>query len=539
MVARLKLSSSQLSIIVAVFIILVNNQVFFSSVTERLDAFSGAGLGYIVTFYMLMMGILALFFIVAGQKYLLKPLLIIFLIVSCVISYFNQELGSIIDRDMVRNVFETIKDNNQQEALELLSLPLIVHVSLFGILPSIFALWVKVDYKKNIIYELLSRLAYASFIIVLVTVMIVANFKYLTYFSRENKDLRVWVTPLFPVVETKKFISSKFSNKDVPFKQLGGDARQDKVGNKRTLGIMVVGETARADHFSLNGYALKTNPRLEQEGVLSLSNATSCGTSTAFSVPCMFSFLGRGDYSPSKADKQSNTLDVLSKAGIKTVWIDNNSSCKGVCTRIETKNIRNNPDPASKYYSDGEYYDEILVDEMQPYIEANQADTLIVLHTLCSHGPSYHRRFPKGFQKFTPYCKRNSPQICPDEKVSNAYDNTIVYTDYVLSKIIEFLKQHSDQYESFLVYASDHGESLGENGVYLHGLPYMIAPKAQTHIPFIAWFSEDFEKNHQIDLNVLKSKAGQAYSHDNLSHSLLGLFNVKSEVYQKDKDIFD
>jgi lipid A ethanolaminephosphotransferase len=252
----------------------------------------------------------------------------------------------------------------------------------------------------------------------------------------------------------------------------------------------------------------------------------------------MFSFLDRANYSPDKANKQSNVLDILSHAGVKTIWIDNNSSCKGVCSRIEQKNIRQNPDNTSIYYSDGEYYDEKLLDDMQPYIENTQVDTLIVLHTLGSHGPAYHRRFPEKFAKFTPYCTSSTPQTCSDLEVSNAYDNTILYTDYILSQLIQYLKQHDQQYESFLVYASDHGESLGENGVYLHGLPYFIAPEAQTHVPLIAWFSDSFTASHVIDLNYLQSQADQPYSHDNLSHSLLSLFNVKTALYQSELDLF-
>ena len=525
---RLNLSSGQIIILASAIITLINNQVFFTSVMQRLELFSLSGAGYILTFFIVMMGVLCLFLLMFGQKYLLKPLIIFFIMLSAVISYFNQELGIVFDSGMIRNVVETIKDNNQQEALELLSFPLILHVFLFGILPSIFIVYTKINYKKTI-NELLSRFAYSSVVIALIAIMILINFKYVSYFSRENRDLRVWITPLFPILGAYKYVEDTHKNKTVPFKKLGGNAQQEKQSNKRTVGIMVVGETARADHFSLNGYPLKTNPLLEKEELLNFSNTTSCGTSTAFSVPCMFSFLSRDNYTPDKADKQSNVLDVLTQANIKAIWIDNNSSCKGVCKRIESHNIRNNPDPSSRYYSDGEYYDEKLLEEMKPIIANNQADTLIVLHTLGSHGPAYHRRFPEEFAKFKPYCKKSSPQECTDEEVSNAYDNTLLYTDYILDKTIRFLKQHTDEYDSFLLYASDHGESLGENGIYLHGMPYFLAPEAQTHIPFIAWFSDGIKSNHKID---------QPYSHDNLSHTLLGLFKVKSEVYQADKDIF-
>lgn len=460
------------------------------------------------------------------------------MLLSAVISYFNGHLGIIIDVDMIRNVIETVKDNNQQEALELISKPLIIHLFLFGIVPSIFILLVNIHYKK-FTREILSRFLYSSGIIALLVIMIMLNFKYVTYFSRENRDLRVWVNPIFPMLSSYKYIKSIHEHKKIPFTTLGMTATRKKQSSKRTVGIMVVGETARADHFSLNGYTRQTNPLLEKKEILNLSNVSSCGTSTAYSVPCMFSLLDHDNYSPNKASRQSNILDILEKTNIKTIWIDNNSSCKGVCNRIETVNIRNNPDITSKYYNEGEYYDEKLLETMKPLINNNTEDTLIVLHVLGSHGPSYYRRYPEKFARFTPYCQKKSPQECSDKEVNNAYDNTLVYTDYILSQIIDFLEDNSDQYESFMVYASDHGESLGEKGVYLHGLPYFLAPKAQTHVPFLAWFSKDFKKDHQIDLSLLKEKSDLPYSHDNLSHSILGLFNIKTDEYIKEKNIYN
>ncbi len=537
MITRPTVSSGQIILLVSIFVTFINNQVFFTSLIQRLDIFSFSGMGYVATFYLLMVLILVLIFLSLGQKYLLKPLMIIVVIMAAVISYFNQALGIVFNVDMIRNIIETVKDNNQQEAIELLSQPLLVHLFWLGLIPSMIIVMIKIQYKK-LTQEVVSRLLYGSGVTLLLLIMVMLNFKYVSYFSRENRDLRVWVNPVFPALSSYKYIEGTLSSKKQPFKKLGIHAVQNKQGKKRTVGIMVVGETARADHFSLNGYTRKTNPLLEGEDIINLSNVSSCGTSTAFSVPCMFSLMNRDDYSPDKASRQSNILDVLAKANIKSIWIDNNSSCKGVCERIETDNIRNNPDSSSEYYSDGEYYDEKLLEEMKPFIANNTADTLIVLHTLGSHGPSYHRRYPEKFAKFTPYCQKNSPQECSDEEVSNAYDNTLLYTDYILSQIIHFLKQNAEKYESFLVYVSDHGESLGENGVYLHGLPYFLAPKAQTHIPFIAWFSNDFKHNHKINMHLLRNTANKAYSHDNVSHSLLSLFNVETEEYSEAENIF-
>jgi len=536
---KFKISSVHLILLVSAFIILINNRVFFTEVSKRLDIYSLQGGSYVLTFSLVMMAVLALFFLIVGQKYLLKPLLVLFLMVSAIMSYFTQELGVIFEVDMVRNVVETIKDNNKQEALELLSSPLLWHVFLLGILPSLFVLLTKIHYK-TVVKETLSRIVYSFGVLAVVLTMFMLNFKYMSFFSRENRDLRVYVTPVFPALSLYRYTRSELAGKDIAFKEIGKDAQQHKLHQKRTVGIVIVGETARADHFSLNGYKKETNPLLKKQRINNFSNVSSCGTSTAFSVPCMFSFLKRGDYSPLKARKESNVLDVLTTAGIKTIWLDNNSSCKNVCDRIENINYTNAPHPYkdSPYYAHGEYYDAMILEQLDKQIDKTDNDILIVFHSFGSHGPSYYKRYPKEFAQFKPYCQKSSPQECNSEEIQNAYDNTILYTDYVLNQIIEHLKAKSDQYESFMLYASDHGESLGENGIYLHGLPYMLAPKAQTHIPLISWFSNNYIKNHQLNLGDFKNKENAAYSHDNISHSLLGLYNVSSSVYRADEDMF-
>ena len=537
---RFSLSSVKLILLVALFITVLDNQVFFGKITERLDILSLQGAGYTLTIFAIIFLVLVLIQFLFGVKYLLKPVMIFLLLVSAVLSYFSQQLGVIFDVDMIRNVVETIKDNNQQEATELLSLPLILHVLFYGVLPSVFVAVVNIRYKP-LFKEIFSRVFYLVGIIAVVAALILMNFKYTTYFSRENRDLRYFITPIYAMDSLKGYIRRELKNKNVPLKIIGGDAVQTKSNAQRVIGVMVVGETARGDHFSLNGYERETNPILKKEGVLNFSQTSSCGTSTAFSVPCMFSFLDRGDYSPEKASQQWNALDVLVKAGVKVYWLDNNSSCKGVCERTGEVNMRNKPDPESPYFSKGELFDEALIAKMGSVLEENKAETgdvLFVLHTLGSHGPKYYKRYPDKFSKFEPACKKDTPQECTDQENINAYDNTILYTDFVLGKIIEFLKTKQAEDATFMVYASDHGESLGEKGVYLHGLPYFLAPSAQTHVPMLGWFSEHYLSHMKPESKAKNHQSKSEVSHDNLSHSLLGAFGVKANVYKKDYDLF-
>ena len=533
---RLPWPPAFLATLVTMFLTAAYNHSLFSKLNERLAVFSWDGAGFVTTLFALMLMLLSVPVLLFVPRFLLKAVLIALVMLSAGLSYFTQNLGIVFDMDMVRNLVETVRDQNQQEARELLSLPLILHLVLWGVLPSIIIALIPLQAAQKWWKSLGIRLIYTLILISIAVSLFVVNNKYATFFARENGDLKAYITPLFALNSTYRYFNTFYAQQEQPFTVLGNDAHQQKPTPRRTIGIMVVGETARADHFSLNGYAQPTNPLLSKENLISFQAVSSCGTSTAYSVPCMFSFLGQKDYSPETADKQSNSLDVLQKAGVKVVWIDNNSSCKGVCTRIENRNLLQQVNHSDDLYSDNGYYDEAMLNDLEHYLAGNQ-DVLIVLHTLGSHGPTYHKRYPAAFAQFQPYCKQDTPHTCPQAEVINAYDNTILYTDYVLSKTIQWLKTQSQQADTFLLYASDHGESLGENGIYLHGLPYFLAPEAQTHIPMLLWLSESYRQQYPQAWSTLQAKINAPLSHDNLSHSLLGLYAVQSHVYQSNLDL--
>jgi lipid A ethanolaminephosphotransferase len=251
----------------------------------------------------------------------------------------------------------------------------------------------------------------------------------------------------------------------------------------------------------------------------------------------MFSDFGRNDYSDSKAKHYENLLDVLTHAGINVLWRDNNSGCKGVCERVPTEMMEKLTIPA--FCNDTECFDEVLLHGLQEKIDSFNNDGVIVLHQKGNHGPAYYLRHPEAFKKFTPECTSNQVQDCPREQIVNAYDNSILYTDYFLSQIIHLLQHNADRYNTALLYMSDHGESLGENGIYLHGLPYKIAPDEQIHIPFIMWLSPEFATSFNIDTDCVKQYSTEAYSHDNLFHSVLGMLDIQSNEYDAELDIFN
>lgn len=533
---RLQLSSRVLSLVCAIFIIVANNGALFRALSDRLSMASPDGLAFVFSGYLLLVTALTLVFFLLGHPYTLKPVLIFFIGLCSVLSYFSQQLGVVFDVDMIRNIAETIRDNNRQEAFELLSPPLLIHLFLLGVLPTLFVLYVKPTYEKPL-RELLWRVGFTLGLLCVVGLLVWANYKFTTFFVRENREVRIYAIPTYPIFSLSKYAKGLSKGKKAVFEVIGEDAVQEKAGARRVIGVMVVGETARADHFSLNGYERKTNPLLEAENLLNFSDVTAAGTSTAYSVPAMFSFLNPDKYSPEKAGNQSNLLDVMKHAGINVYWIENNSSSKGVANRVDTIDLRKNPDPTAPLYSDGGYFDEALVTYLDQCIDKAPGDVLVVLHTMGSHGPTYHKRYPEAFAQFTPDCKGNSPQECETETVINAYDNTILYTDFVLSGLINYLKGRATDSDTFLLYASDHGESLGEDGIYLHGLPAFIAPEAQTHVPMIAWMSEGFGPNQNLPTVPGKATISTPLSHANLPHTLLGLLGVKTELYVARMDV--
>jgi lipid A ethanolaminephosphotransferase len=169
---------------------------------------------------------------------------------------------------------------------------------------------------------------------------------------------------------------------------------------------------------------------------------------------------------------------------------------------------------------------------LQDYIDSNpEKDMLIVLHMMGSHGPAYYKRYPSEFEIFKPACQTAQLSDCNDKEINNAYDNTILYTDYFLAKVIGLLKDNTNEFEASMIYIGDHGESLGEGGLYLHGLPYFMAPDEQKRVPVIIWM-DGGDIREDVNYPELSRMTNKRLAHDNLFHLLLGIFEVNTELYQ-------
>ncbi|WP_036216391.1 phosphoethanolamine transferase, partial [Massilia alkalitolerans] len=445
--------------------------------------------------------------------------------------------GIVIDKAMVQNVFET----DAREAMELISWHLVATVCLLGVLPSLLIARARIHFPQGP-KGLMQRFGIAAGSLALAALLLLLCFKSLAPTLREHRELRFLLTPTNFIQATHAYLRKRWAASLV-VAPLGRDAVKGATWTgqqRRTLTVIVVGETARAANFSLNGYARETNPLLaRQAGLINFSNVLSCGTATAVSVPCVFSALGRDGYSQSKAMSQEGLLDVLTHAGFDVIWRDNNSGCKGVCARVKYEDLSKPAGPDS-HCGAKECYDERLLEGLPELIRSSTRDLVIVLHQKGSHGPAYANRYPREFSRFGPVCTSNRFEECSRESIQAAYDNTILYTDYFLSKTIDMLRDiaGSGGLDTAMLYFSDHGESLGENNMYLHGAPYFLAPREQTEVPMMLWMSPGFSERFRLDRRCLNERRKQPLSHDNVFHSVLGMLDVNTAVLNPRLDLF-
>ncbi|MBA1438179.1 MAG: phosphoethanolamine--lipid A transferase [Epsilonproteobacteria bacterium] len=523
---KITLSQEQLFLIVAFWLTLFYNTTMFSHIFDTYP-FEGKNILYIASTFIVHFGITALAFALLSTRHTIKPLLIFIVLVSSITAYFMNKYDVVIDENMIRNSMQT----NINESLDLLSWQLIGYLLFLGLLPSYFI--AKISLQTVLLKQRVLLRIKTLAVLILLTFGTVALFgKFYASFFREHKVLRFYANPGFWIDSLRIYLQQTLEQQNKTLKILGLDAKIED-NNTRKIVIMIVGEAARADHFSLNGYVRKTNPKLEQEDLVNFSQLYSCGTSTAYSVPCMFSIYQRNNFSYKKAKYTENILDVLNHTGdIAILWRDNNSDSKGVATRVEYQDFKS---PQNNPVCDTECRDIGMLHGLDSFIKKhNNKNILIILHQMGNHGPAYYKRYPEEFEKFVAVCKTNQLEECTQQSVTNGYDNALLYSDTFLAATISFAKHYS-QSATAVLYMSDHGESLGEGGIYLHGLPYFIAPDAQKHIGGFLWLNDTYKQ--LLDFKKIEAKKDQKISHDNLFHTLLGLFGVQTKLYNPQLDI--
>jgi lipid A ethanolaminephosphotransferase len=542
---RPSITTERLILVASVFWALALNRPFFSAAlrAQAPDALHNAA--FVGALALMLMALQALLLGLIGTRHTIKPLLALLTLVGALAMHYMQAYGVVIDPSMVRNTLHT----DPAETRELMTWSLALDLLLYAALPMalLFFTRLKVRPWGQRLRARALLLAGAAGVLALALMW---QFQPLAAMSRNHKEMRYLVTPLNTLWSLGNVLAAEARGAAQPRQAIGLDAAPGPgwaTRSKPRLVVMVVGETARADNWGLSGYARQTTPQLAQlaqvapsaQGpVINFSDVTACGTSTEVSLPCMFAPVGRRQYDEARIRGSESLLHVAARAGVAVHWRDNQSGCKGVCEGLPHDSVNAALAPG---LCDGDRcLDEGLLrglDERLRGLHGRHGTQLLVLHMLGNHGPSYWRRYPPAFERFTPVCRHDDLGRCTKDEIINAYDNALLYTDHVLATLIGTLAAHGKDVDSAILFVSDHGESLGEKNLFLHGVPYPIAPREQTQVPMVMWWSAGFGRSAGLDTGCLRARARQPAAHDHLFHSLLALLDVKTSLYAPELDV--
>ena len=520
------------------------NRLFLSAALKDRVLSAPATWGFALALLVMLAALHFVLLALVSNRWTVKPLLALLIIGTAFATFFMQSYGVYLDPTMMRNMLRT----DVAEARELFTWSLLPHLLLHAVLP-LLLLWrvrlVSHGWARSAVVRFGTLvLACALLVGALVTV-----FQAFASLMRNHKDMRYLVTPGNYLWSIGAVVAAQAKGAAKPRVAIGLDAMpgprmaaraetKGGVAAKPLLLVLVVGETARAANWGLNGYSRQTTPQLAQLPVINFPDVSACGTNTEVSLPCMFAPVGRRDYDEERIRGSQSLLHVLARAGVAVHWRDNQSGCKGVCEGLpQDAVIAINPPGLC---AAGRCMDEGLLAGLDSWLgdgkgnaQGNAGGTrFLVLHQLGNHGPSYFRRYPPAFARFKPACEKDDLHLCSREEIVNAYDNALLYTDHVLASLIARLQAASATVDSAVLYVSDHGESLGENNLYLHGLPYAIAPDVQKRVPMIAWFSPGAAASIGIDTACLQKRAQAPTAHDHLFHTVLSLLDVKTSLHE-------
>ena len=485
----------------------------------------------LISFFLILFFNYFLIFTLFSIRFIGRVLIFIVLLISLGVWYYMQYLGGCISYEVIVATMET----SRREALEFLPVSVIIMLLVFAIVVGFVVHKLKFHFEKFYI-AMIVRLISILFCLVCSLILIWANYSKLALFVRHNSDTICYINIDNYIGNTFRYLKDKIGDTKIVREEIDANPVIKRENNRKKFIVLLVGETSRAMNYSLNGYERDTNPYLKkylQDGSLvNFENATSCGTATGWSVPCMFDYRTRKQFNKKKY--YENVLSLTGKAGVSQIWYENDDGAKMQQQRCEYVAVQTRKHPLC---SNNECKDEILIEDLDNEIKkfSGNNDRLMIMHMIGSHGSLYYLRYTDKFAKFKPECKKNNTHECSKEELYNAYDNTILYQDWVISQMIEKLQKmkqnkKNENVDITLWFMSDHGESLGEHGFYLHAFPYSIAPKEQTHIPFFIWTTDDKLRKTLQEKAKLNKEGKFDVSHDNLFYTLLGLLNVESKV---------
>ncbi len=530
--ARLRpIAIEHLIVLASLYWVLSANSLFFEAALEGRSWTEGATWGFLAALALGLFGLHVLLLSLVAYRRTIKPVLSLLLISAAAGSWFMQSYGIYLDPTMVRNVLRT----DVAEARELWSGALLIHLLIYAGLPLLLLHKVQIA-PQGWRRALLGRVALIGATLLLLLAVLMAIFQPLASLMRNHKDMRYLATPANLLWSTGSVLASESRGTLQPRQPLDPEARLAATTHQRPrVLVLVVGETARAVNWGLSGYARQTTPELSRLPVLNMAQVTSCGTNTEVSVPCLFAPVGRRDYDEARIRGSDSLLHLLAQAGVTVHWRDNQSGCKGVCDGLPQDSVGALNPPG--LCAEGRCLDEGLLTGLDARLAQATGTQVWVLHMLGTHGPSYFRRYPPAYARFQPACQSDDLRLCTREEIVNAYDNALLYTDHVLASLIGTLQAHAGRVDSFMLYVSDHGESLGEKGLYLHGMPYAIAPDEQTRVPMTLWWSQGWAAQGGLDPACLRQRAAAPAQHDHVFHTVLGLLDVQSKVYDAAWDL--
>lgn len=447
--------------------------------------------------------------------------------------------------DMVRNFLAT----DAHEALGYIS-PRTVSVFFCAWLPLLWVTLVFVPRRRSCasfsqlltrraLFAALKRIALVVVLIAAALGMVLANFQSFSGAMRADKSLRYQIVPVIMVYSLVRTLTADASPDKARVRAvIDPNPVRTVVPQRPTLFVVVVGETTRSANWQLAGYARQTNPELAKREIINFPVVEACGTSTDVSLPCMMSRIGRSDYDRERILGEEALPDVLQRAGFNVLWVDNQSGCKGVCAGVPSRKPLQSLAQKSASCRNGVCFDGIFADEVQAALKGlkDGQSQVLFLHMMGSHGPAYHERTPQDLKKWLPECTANDLGSCTKEELINTYDNSVRYTDRVLGEIVDALKA-AEGVDAAMLYVSDHGESLGEKGLYLHGAPQWMAPSEQTEVPMVMWISDAFASDYGVDRKALAQTAEGKVTHESLYHTVLGLLKVKSTTMRSEFDL--
>ncbi len=522
-----------LALITSLWFTLACNPLFWEAImTGRESAQTSSllfGMALAITVTALHFIILALL----ANRWTAKPILTLLIVATAFAAYYMRQYHVYLDPSMLRNVLRT----DTREASELFTWSMLPPLAFYALPPLFLVWWAQI--KRT---PLLRAAGVRTAALVLAALSMGGStllvFQEFSALMRQKKEIRYLVTPGNYLYSLGRTLGADASSAIREREPVGTDAIPGdswKQRKKPVLLVVVVGETARAANWGLSGYGRQTTPELAQRDVINFAKVTACGTNTEVSVPCLFSVDGRRNYDEDRIRNSESLLHVIKRAGFRVVWLDNQSGCKGTCDGLDTWRPSTTTTP--KLCNGDNCLDEALLIGARQIVEGSRDNLVLVMHQLGNHGPAYFKRYPAEFRKFTPTCDSSDLGRCTREEVVNAYDNALLYTDHALAQTIDFLKSQQATHDTAMIYVSDHGESLGERGLFLHGVPYSIAPDVQLEVPMVMWFSPGYASSFSLRTDCLRQRAQQPATHDHLFHTVLGLLDISTRVRDRQMDL--